>query len=230
MKRGKTTSMRFHSAAIGLATALLCVLAAGAGVRGQGSSNRETAAGDWPLHNRDVRNTRYSPLDQINTSNVSRLAVELVVPAAGGLNIASTTPLVVDGVMYFNSGSQLFALDAATGKEIWTFQADQPFRGGGRGPAYGDGRIYAFGNSDLYAVDAKTGKPGAVVRQGRGAADRQRCAPVEVPGQVPGRFRSDDARLLDDDAAVVLQRHAVPAACRFRTACCQAAWSSPWTA
>ena len=62
--------------------------------------------------------------------------------------------------MYLNSGSQLFALDAATGKEIWTFQAEPPFRGGtGRGPVYGDGRIFAFGNSDLYAVDAKSGKP-----------------------------------------------------------------------
>ena len=85
------------------------------------------------MHNRDVRSTRYSPLDQINASNVGRLAVSWSFQPTGGLNISSITPLVVDGVMYFNSGSQLFALDAATGKEIWTFQADPPFRGSGRG-------------------------------------------------------------------------------------------------
>jgi len=154
--------MTFRFLRTTFATAVLCA-AAGAGVLGQ--QGRGVAApppADWPMHNRDVFNTRYSPLDQINASNVNRLAARWSYQVAGGGaggTIASTTPLVVDGVMYFNAGSQLFALDGATGKELWTYQAEPSFGGSGRGPVYGDGRIYAFGNSDLYAVDAKTGKP-----------------------------------------------------------------------
>jgi outer membrane protein assembly factor BamB len=150
---------RFHSGTINLLTAVFCVATAfGIRTLGQETSIGQPAAADWPLHNRDVRNTRYSPLNQIDASNVGRLAVSWSFQAPGGINISATTPLVVQGVMYFNSGSQLFALDAATGTQISTFHADRPFRGGGRGPVYGDGRIYAFGSSVLYAVDAKTGK------------------------------------------------------------------------
>ena len=62
-------------------------------------------AGDWPLYNRDLAGTRYSPLKEINASNVSKLA-----PAwsytlqAGG---SSAVPLVVGGVMYVPSGGRV---------------------------------------------------------------------------------------------------------------------------
>jgi alcohol dehydrogenase (cytochrome c) len=114
---------------------------------------------DWPLHNLDISNSRYSTLDEINVSNAGRLQLKWSFDAPQGANFGAMTPLVVDGVMYFNSGSRLFALDAATGKSLWMFELPQSFTGGGRGPAYGDGRIYAFGASLMYAVDAKTGKP-----------------------------------------------------------------------
>ena len=68
---------------------------------------------DWPLHNLDLSNTRYSPLDAINTSNAGRLAVTWSFDA--GMNLGEVTPLVVNGVMYFNAGSKLFAVNAATG-------------------------------------------------------------------------------------------------------------------
>ena len=61
--------------------------------------------------------------------------------------------------MYVHSGSKLFAIDAVTGKSVWTFEVANAFGGGGRGPAYGDGRIYAYGPSVMYALDARTGKP-----------------------------------------------------------------------
>ena len=113
---------------------------------------------DWPLHNLDLRNSRYAPHDQINTSNVARLAVAWTYQMPPKVSIASMTPLVVDGVMYFNAGSTLYALDAATGATRWTLPLDPTFAGGGRGPVYGDGRIYAFGSTILYAADARTGK------------------------------------------------------------------------
>jgi glucose dehydrogenase len=125
---------------------------------GRPGSQGISGNGDWSLHNGDLSNHRFSPLDQINTANVTNLALKWSFPVD---NAAPVTPLVVDGVMYFNAGSKLFALDAATGKEIWTTQAvDTKVRRSGRGPAYGGGRIYAALTPEamLYAVDAKTGK------------------------------------------------------------------------
>src|SRR5262245_23843675 len=120
-------------------------------------------SGDWPSHNLDQRNSRYSPLDQINTSNASQLKQQWSVKAGDKEVIRQVTPLVIDGVMYYDAGSKLFAVDAATGAAVWTYQVDPPFQGSGRGPTYADGYIYAYGGpyngNVLYAVDAKTGQP-----------------------------------------------------------------------
>ena len=120
-------------------------------------------AGDWPSHNLDLRNSRYSPLEQINTSNASQLKQQWSVPAKTGDVIRQVTPLVIDGVMYYDAGSKLFAVDGATGAALWTYQVDPPFQGSGRGPTYADGYIYAYGGpyngNVLYAVNAKTGQP-----------------------------------------------------------------------
>ena len=115
-------------------------------------------SGDWPSHNLDLRNSRFSPLEQINTSNVSQLTRQWSIQATGKDVIRQVTPLVVDGVMYYDAGSKLFAVDAATGAALWTHQVDPPFAGSGRGPTYGDGYIYAYGGpyggNVLYALDA----------------------------------------------------------------------------
>mgnify|MGYP001186433481 CR=1 FL=1 len=119
-------------------------------------------SGDWPSHNLDLRNSRHSPLDAINTSNVSRLTQQWSIQADPKDVIRQVTPLVIDGVMYYDAGSKLFAVDGATGAVIWTHQVDPPFAGSGRGPTYADGIIYAYGGpyggNVLYAVDAKTGR------------------------------------------------------------------------
>jgi alcohol dehydrogenase (cytochrome c) len=116
----------------------------------------EAGKTDWTLHNVDLSNTRYSPANEITPSNAGNLTLKWSFDAGG--SIAEITPLVVDGVMYFNSGSKLFAVDAVTGKSIWTFQMEPVFQGGGRGPTYGNGAVFAFGPSGMYSVDAKTGK------------------------------------------------------------------------
>jgi len=113
---------------------------------------------DWPLHNFDLSNGRYSPANEINPSNAGSLALKWSFEVGAGESIGQITPLVIDGVMYFNSGSRLFAVNAVTGKSIWTFQLEPAFQGGGRGPTYGDGAIFAFGTSDMYSVDAKGGR------------------------------------------------------------------------
>src|SRR5436309_1028386 len=117
----------------------------------------EPGARDWPLHNLDVHNSRYSTLDEITVTNAGKLGVAWSFETARTEGLGAITPVVVDGVMYFNAGSKLFAVDAATGKSVWTFALATSFAGGRRGPAYGDGRIYAAGQRFIYAVDSKTG-------------------------------------------------------------------------
>src|SRR5688500_8396611 len=126
-----------------------------ASVRGQAQG---AVTSNWALHNIDLQNSRYAPFADINAGNVSTLVEKWRYDTPAADNVGRTTPLAVDGVLYFNGGSKLFALDAATGKELWVTQVDPPFPASGRGPAYGDGRIYAFGRTVLYAVDAKTGR------------------------------------------------------------------------
>jgi glucose dehydrogenase len=146
-------------------TALLATLALaiGSSVQAQRSGSPRPWAGemgdlDWRGPNFDIGLTHYSPADNINTSNVNRLTLRWSLEMQPGQQLRSqVTPLVVDGVMYFNGGSKLFAVSAATGTPLWTFEANTPLYR--RGPSHGDGRIYTFGSSMLYAVDAKTGKP-----------------------------------------------------------------------
>ena len=112
---------------------------------------------NWPMHNLDLRNSRFAALDDINTANASRLVLKWSFDLPREQTIGQVTPLVVDGLMYFNSGSRLFALDAATGKQVWIARVEPEFPGTGRGPVYGGGRIYAYGLNVVYAVNAKTG-------------------------------------------------------------------------
>jgi len=77
----------------------------------------QVAPGDWPTINRDLAATRYSPLTQINASNVSSLKEAWTYKLGGG---GTSVPIVVNGVMFVSSGPQIVALDADTGKEIWT--------------------------------------------------------------------------------------------------------------
>src|SRR6202165_5517422 len=88
-------------------------------------------SGDWSSHNFDLHNTRFSPLDEINTSNASGLTQQWSIETGGADALAPVTPLVVDGVMYYNAGSRLFAVNAATGASLWTYQVDPPFVGVG---------------------------------------------------------------------------------------------------
>jgi quinoprotein glucose dehydrogenase len=78
----------------------------------------QVAPGDWPSLNRDLAATRYSPLTQINASNVATLKQAWTFKMAGG---GSSVPLVVNGVMFVSSGPQVLALDADTGNTIWAY-------------------------------------------------------------------------------------------------------------
>ncbi len=126
----------------------------------QSSLPQITAGGqsNWGLHNLDLRGSRYADIAEIDTSNVGRLELAWSFEAGAANSITQVTPLVVDGVMYVNSGSTLFAVNAVTGQQIWTMTMRDTLEARGRGPTYGDGKLYAFGGASMYATDGKTGE------------------------------------------------------------------------
>src|SRR5437762_3047079 len=86
--------------------------------------------GEWIAYGHDALGSRFSPLTQIDRDNVSRLAVAWTYRT--GEMSASTrrptkfeaTPLVVDGTLYLSTPfGRVIALDPATGRERWTFDA-----------------------------------------------------------------------------------------------------------
>lgn len=98
----------------------------------QTSSQPTIAPADWPSYGRDRGGSRYSPLTQITRDNVSRLAVAWrfstgeagVTYATGRHTSFEATPLVVHGTMYVSTPlGRVFALDAATGRERWRYNA-----------------------------------------------------------------------------------------------------------
>jgi quinoprotein glucose dehydrogenase len=122
----------------------------------------------------DAGSTRYAPLDQINRENVKNLKVVWSWRSdnfgTGPEYKNETTPLMVNGVLYFTAGNRrtVIAADAGTGETIWTWRIDEGPRveGGARrnsrGVAYWtDGRqeriITVTPGYQLVALDAKTG-------------------------------------------------------------------------
>jgi quinoprotein glucose dehydrogenase len=122
----------------------------------QESPIHPSGSGDWPSHNLDLHNTRFSPLTAINAVNASKLKVMWSFDEAG---LTEQTPIVVGGVMYLGLGSTVIALNASTGATLWKTEVPPSNPGGRRGPGYGDGRVYSYSSDTIYAVDAKTGKP-----------------------------------------------------------------------
>ena len=118
---------------------------------------------DWPVYGGSSADDRYSPLKQINRDNVKQLRVAWTYDPGevGGLQ---TNPLIVGRVLYgFTPTQKLFALDAATGKKLWTFDTGTPGLQPTRGLSYWtDGThniLFAGMLSYLYAIDPATGKP-----------------------------------------------------------------------
>src|ERR1700689_4132633 len=75
---------------------------------------------EWLTYGLNPGETRYSPLNQLNASNVSRLGLAWSYDVGPGGGTQESTPLVSNGVLYsVTNWSIVFALDARTGKEKW---------------------------------------------------------------------------------------------------------------
>jgi quinoprotein glucose dehydrogenase len=139
-------------------------------------AQRGAAGGEWREYGGDAGGTKYSPLDQINATNVKQLQI---VWRWKSENFGprpdfnwQVTPLMVGGVLYFTAGTRraAVAVDAATGETLWIYRLDEGVRGAqvprvnNRGLAYwsngaNDSRILLISPGyHLIALDAKTGK------------------------------------------------------------------------
>ena len=132
------------------------------------ASDTVGAAGDWPNHGGDADTTSFSRLDRIKTSNVARLGLDWSLDLPGEVTLEAT-PLAINGMLYFTgSYAAVYAVDAATGKVVWTFDPKtwqhNPLKmhfsfGANRGAAYANGRVFSAAlDGRLFALNAKTGE------------------------------------------------------------------------
>jgi quinohemoprotein ethanol dehydrogenase len=126
-------------------------------------------AANWLSYGRTYDEQRFSPLNQIDAQNVQQLGLAWFYDLDTAHRVQEATPLVIDGVMYVSSAwSKVFALNAATGERIWSFDPRVPGEAAvnaccdvaNRGVAAWNGKIYV-GTLDgrLVALDAATGNP-----------------------------------------------------------------------
>ena len=125
-------------------------------------SSTNTRQVDWPAYNGQQNGDHYSSLAQINRSNVAKLRVAWTFDTheEGGLQ---TNPLIVGGTLFAYTPSQkVIALDAGSGKIIWTFDPGSSSRQPTRGFSYWtDGKssiLFAGALANLYALDPATGR------------------------------------------------------------------------
>ncbi len=118
-------------------------------------------SGTWPLYHGDYSGRRFSPLEQINRRNVSYLTQAWAFQAKGSNFPIKSSPLVVDGILYFTLPDQVWAVDARTGREIWHYEYTHSggFYIGQRGIGMYRDRLYFMSNdAHLICLDARTGK------------------------------------------------------------------------
>ena len=160
----KSVALSIATMALGLGTWLYQSRTA------QAASSGKPANSDWSAYNGGVDGDHYSSLSQITSANVGRLKQvwRVDVGSDGGLQ---TNPLVVGGVLYgYGSTLQVYALDGATGKQVWKFDSGIVGRMPSRGLSYWtdgkESRLFAYIMNFLYALDPATGKPIASFGEG----------------------------------------------------------------
>ena len=130
----------------------------------------QTKLNEWLTYGLDLAETRFSPLKQIDATNVNRLGLAWSYDVGAGGGIQEATPLVSNGVIYsITNWSITFAVDARTGKERWRWDPKVNQDAArlkvccgvvNRGLALYEGKIFVpVLDGRLVALDAETGKP-----------------------------------------------------------------------
>jgi len=119
-----------------------------------GNPASSVPVGDWPSYNRTLAGDRFSPLTEIDRSNVAAMkeVCTYTLPEVAALQAG---PVVVAGSMFFSTDTMTYAIDAATCAEKWKRSRHVATPGGGpavnRGVAYMDGRVFR-GTSDTHVI------------------------------------------------------------------------------
>jgi alcohol dehydrogenase (cytochrome c) len=128
---------------------------------------RNPPDGDWLMFRRNYQGWSYSPLNQINTDNVSKLTLKWMwsMPENGTMEI---TPMVHNGIIYvWGTGNTIQALNAKSGELLWENRLGPAPRAPGPGPSTEETRSLGFWGNNLYvntpygmvyALDARTGE------------------------------------------------------------------------
>ena len=136
---------------VGVVLALACGIVA---------MSRASAQNNWSNFGQDPGATKFSTLSQITTENVGKLTRAWTFHTGDDSGFFESGLIVIDGVMYFSAQNGVYALDAATGKQIWKYETTNTAR---RGPYYWPGgsgvgpRIFSQTDQGLAAIDPKNG-------------------------------------------------------------------------
>jgi len=154
---------------------------------------------DWPVYGGNKSGQRYSPLTQINRTNVTQLRVAWTFDTGEASAGLQTHPLITGGRIFVYSPQQMvFALDAATGKQLWKFDSSIHSGQPARGFAYWkspDGKHDILFAQTLYAVwaidpvigkaIASFGKEGHIdLRDDLGAESPKGTIAITTPGTI----------------------------------------------
>jgi len=143
---------------------LLAAVSAFAQVPYERIVNAPREPGNWLTYSGNYQGHRFSPLDQVTAANVSSLRVKWAYQFENPRTEVS--PIVVDGVMYVTGPNSAAALDARTGRELWTWKRPIPkdynsigYGHVNRGPAVLDDQVFvATLDCYLVALDARSGQ------------------------------------------------------------------------
>jgi len=143
---------------------LLAAVSAFAQVPYERIVNAAREPGNWLTYSGNYQGHRFSPLDQVTAANVSGLRVKWAYQFENPRTEVS--PIVVDGVMYVTGPNSAAALDARTGRELWTWKRPIPkdynsigYGHVNRGPAVLDDQVFvATLDCYLVALDARSGQ------------------------------------------------------------------------
>jgi quinoprotein glucose dehydrogenase len=175
-----------------------------------------TKGGDWKSYSGENGSTRYSPLDQITRDNFKNLQVawSWKFDNFGG-GTSETTPLMINGVLYFTAGPRRYVVAAnpGTGETLWTWRPDegarfdQAPRKVTRGVAYWtDGNetriVTVTPGFQLVELDAKTGIPVRSFGQD-GSVDLFKQLDLTTSLDPTGRIGNSSAPVVSHDVIVI---------------------------
>src|SRR5437879_5522126 len=115
----------------------------------------------WPMYHGDYTGRRYSTLTKINSTNISALSFAWIYRVSGAGGSIKSTPLQINGVLYFSSPDHVWAVDARTGREVWhhIWQSKGGNHIGNRGAGiYGNWLYFLTPDCHIVSLNIKDGR------------------------------------------------------------------------